>query len=45
MAARGAPEVPEWFPGDAKMETPSPPNVNPEEPKGAGGKGRSPEEK
>ena len=38
------PEVPKWFPAVPKIEGPSPPNGNPEEPKGADGRGRSPQD-
>ena len=38
QASRGAKTVSQ----NVKMEAPSPPNGNPEKPKGAGGRGRSP---
>ena len=41
MAPESAPEVTKLSPRVSKMEAPSPPNANPEEPKGADGRGRS----
>ena len=38
----GAPEMPKLVPQNVKMKAPNPPSGNPAEPKGSGGRGRSP---